>query len=154
MTLIVSAPGTAPATTDYVKEIHFTAPPEKVFDALTTLTGLASWWVPVTGSGAEGAELRFTFGAGQTLVAHVQEANRPSTVIWHVMFCDVEPDWVGTSPTFTLTPAGDGGSELTFRHKGLGPHLECYDQCRAGWDHFLPSLHSYVESGTGTPTRA
>jgi uncharacterized protein YndB with AHSA1/START domain len=154
MTPTVSAAEVGQSVTDYAKQIHFSAPPEKVFDALTTLTGLASWWAPVTGSGAEGGELCFSYGAGQTLVVHVEEAHRPSTVVWHVESCNVVPDWVGTSPAFTVTPSGAGGSELTFRHEGLGPQLECYDQCRAGWDHFLPSLHDYVESGTGAPIRA
>jgi uncharacterized protein YndB with AHSA1/START domain len=150
MTPITSAPA---VTTDYTKQIQFSAPPEKVFDALTTVAGLASWWVPVTGSGTAGGELRFAFGAGQTLVAHVQEASRPSTVVWHVESCNVAPDWVGTSPTFTVSRSAEGGSELTFRHEGLGPQLECYDQCRAGWDHFLPRLQAYVESGAGAPIR-
>ena len=54
-------------------QIQFSAPQDKVFDALTTVAGLASWWAPVTGSGAAGGELRFAFGAGQTLVAHVRD---------------------------------------------------------------------------------
>ena len=141
-----------PAVTgDYTKQIQFSAPPDQVFDALTTVAGLASWWAPVTGSGAAGGELRFSYGAGQTMVVQVEEADRPSTVVWRVEWCNVLPDWAGTSPTFTVRRSAEGGSELAFRHEGLGPQLECYDQCRAGWDHFLPSLRAYVESGAGTP---
>ena len=150
MTPIAPAPGIDPAAADYAKQIHVDAPREKVFDALTTLTGLASWWAPVTGSAAEGGELRFTFPPG-IKVLHVEEAT-PSTVIWNVTSCDFQPDWVGTTLTFTLSPSGTEGHELQFRHEGLLPQLECYDQCSVAWgDHFLPRLQRYIESGTGSP---
>jgi uncharacterized protein YndB with AHSA1/START domain len=42
MTPIAPAPAAGQAVTDYAKQIHFSVPPEKVFDALTTLTGLAT----------------------------------------------------------------------------------------------------------------
>src|SRR5215470_12898824 len=44
------------ANTDYETTIHVTAPPDAVFDALTTTSGLAAWWNPATGSGERGGE--------------------------------------------------------------------------------------------------
>jgi hypothetical protein len=41
---------------------------DTVYEALTTLRGLAGWWAPVTGSGAEGGELRFTFRSDEAKV--------------------------------------------------------------------------------------
>jgi uncharacterized protein YndB with AHSA1/START domain len=138
---------------DYRKELHIGAAPQTVFDALTTLAGCASWWAPASGSPAPGGELRFTFDdPGAPLVLHVAEADRPAAVAWQVRACDFLPDWVGTAITFVLTPAADG-CELRFRHVGLRPQLDCYDQCRAGWDYFLPSLRDYAESGAGRPYR-
>jgi hypothetical protein len=43
-----------------------------VFGALTTVSGLASWWAPATGSGT--GELRFDFGTGAPLVIRVLDA--------------------------------------------------------------------------------
>jgi hypothetical protein len=34
---------------------------------------------------------------------------------------------------------------------GLAPGLACYDECQAGWDHFLGSLVALVEHGEGQP---
>lgn len=141
---------TSIAPADYAKQLHFDAPGEKVLGALTSPDGLASWWAPVTGCGTEDGELQFTFGPGQTLVVHVAEASY-SAVRWQVTACDFMPDWVGTSPTFVLGPWGAAGTELRFRHEGLRPQLECYETCWAGWDHYLPSLQAYVESGAGWP---
>lgn len=89
----------------------------------------------------------FTFGMEDPLVLSVEEAKHPSSVIWKVTSCAFLPDWVGTTPTFTLGRSGTAECELQFRHLGLRPQLECYDQCSAGWDQYLPSLRRYIESG-------
>jgi hypothetical protein len=61
-------------------------------------------------------------------------------------------DWVGTSIHFDLTPPASGGTDLDFRHVGLTPRLECFHDCKSGWDHFNPtSLRDYVETGAGHP---
>jgi hypothetical protein len=52
---------------------------------------------------------------------------------------------------FELASAGPDRTELTFRHAGLRPSLDCYDSCSLGWDHYLRSLRSLVETGTGMP---
>ncbi len=142
------------AADDYARQIQFDARPEKVFDALTTTAGFASWWAPATGSAVEGGELRVSFlGIEEPLVLHVEEAKRPSTVIWKVEACDFLPDWAGTRQAFTLSESGTGGCDLQFCHEGLRPQLECYDMCSAGWNQYLPSLRDYIETGTGNPFR-
>jgi hypothetical protein len=41
------------AAGDYAKQIHISASPERVFDALTTAAaGFAAWWAPAAGSAA------------------------------------------------------------------------------------------------------
>ena len=135
---------------DYQKTIHVNAGPEALFDALTTLPGLAAWWTRATGSGETGGELRFFFDPPEPCVMRVDEASRPTTVRWTVTGCDFLPDWVGTRPTFTIT-AADGGAELQFRHHGLTEELDCIDMCTRGWDHFLGSLRQYAEVGRGMP---
>jgi len=135
--------------TDYQAVVLFDAPPEAVFDALTTTVGLAGWWAPVSGLGSTGGELRFVFSA--PLLIHVDQAQRPSDVRWTVVECSFLPDWVGTTLRFDLRPRGSGGCEVQFRHQGLTPRLECFSLCRAGWDHQLASLHDYVASGQGQP---
>jgi uncharacterized protein YndB with AHSA1/START domain len=38
------------ATGDYTKQIRMSAPPERVFDTLTTAAELAAWWAPASRS--------------------------------------------------------------------------------------------------------
>jgi uncharacterized protein YndB with AHSA1/START domain len=136
---------------DYQAVLQFDASPEAVFEALTTVAGLAGWWMPVSGAGSEGGELRFDSGYEDPLIIHVDRARRPMMVAWSVLACGFLPDWVGTRPVFTLSPVGIGGCELRFRHHGLTAQLECFTTCRAGWDQYLASLHDYVRTGRGRP---
>ena len=136
-------------TRDYEKHLDLTRPPAEVFTALSTPTGVSAWWMPTTGSGEEGGELVLDMPPGP-LVLRVDVAEAPREVAWSVLRCDFMPDWVGTAPVFVLHPTAAGGTGLAFRHRGLTPRLECYGQCRQGWDHYLASLRDHVETGGGT----
>jgi uncharacterized protein YndB with AHSA1/START domain len=136
---------------DYQATLTFSAPPQSVFEALTTRPGLGGWWTEaVTGSGEQGEELRFYFGDEVATIMRVDVAKPATLVQWTCLGYQHLPDWAGTTITFALSPAG-GGTKLDFRHRGLTPRLECFDMCRSGWDHFLPSLRSYADTGRGDP---
>ena len=139
------------SATDYRKTIDIQATPEAVFSAIATVEGVNGWWTRATGSADRGGQLEFWFGSDDHLVVTVEEAARPSTVCWVVTECDFLPDWVGTRPTFTLTPLANDATRLHFRHHGLSQELDCIEMCTRGWDHFIPSLGQYVETGTGNP---
>jgi len=143
---------------DYARDLHINAPTTTVYAALTTLEGCSAWWAPASGSALAGGELRFTFDDPDTpLTLRVAEAAEAaagtSWIAWQVQACEFLPDWKGTTLTFGITAVADGTTDLQFRHAGLSPRLECYDQCQAGWNYFLPSLRAYAETGTGTPRR-
>jgi uncharacterized protein YndB with AHSA1/START domain len=138
---------------DYQSQLTLHAPADAVFDALTTLAGLAAWWTPVSGNGLTGGELTFTFGPAAMVVMRVDVAERDVGVHWTAIACHHD-DWVGTTVHFDLEAMPAGGTELRFRHAGLTPRLECYSDCKSGWDHFIPSLRAYVETGTGNPNQS
>jgi uncharacterized protein YndB with AHSA1/START domain len=137
--------------TDYAKTIRVQASPDALYDAITTADGLSAWWTRAEGSGDAGGELRFSMSAPRPLLVHVDVATRPTSLRWTVTECTFEPDWVGTHPTFGITPVGDGACDLEFRHVGLTDDLECIDMCTRGWDHYIDSLRAYVETGRGNP---
>jgi uncharacterized protein YndB with AHSA1/START domain len=138
-------------TTDYQITLRVKALPNAVFDALTTVTGLAAWWNPATGSGESGGDLRFIMKAPEPLVMHVDEASRPTSVRWSVTDCPFLPDWIGTRPTFSISPVDRQNTELHFRHHGLDQDLECIGVCSRSWDHYMTSLRDYLETGRGSP---
>ena len=60
---------------------------------------------------------------------------------------------LGTTVAFDIVPSGSG-TELRFRHAGLTPQLECWDDCFAAWTHFMVSIETFAQTGTGTPFEA
>jgi uncharacterized protein YndB with AHSA1/START domain len=129
------------------------APRRTVFDALTTVPGLEGWWASeVAGSPERDGtfELRFR-GAGETITMRVDDTEPDRVVAWTCLNHSGLTDWNGTGIRFDLSDAGDDCARLAFRHRGLVPELPCYEQCHAGWDHFLGSLVSFAEGRGGTP---
>lgn len=148
-------PSTPPITTgsdDYVYEMRVHAPPPQIIEALTDDTVISRWWTAATRTERHGDEVRLFMGDGAPFVSFtVEHAPPASEVTWTVTDCAVMADWVGTKPSFVVRPGDDGTSSIAFRHVGLRPALECFDQCRAGWNHFMPSLHQFLETGEGRP---
>lgn len=147
---VAPSPRASATSPDYQKTLRVKAGPDAVFDALTTASGLSAWWTRATGSGETGGELAFFMNTPEPLLIRVDRATRPTFVHWTVTDCPFLTDWVGTRLTFTVEQV-DEGSELHFRHHGLTAALDCIEMCTRGWDHFLPSLSSFVEVGHGSP---
>jgi uncharacterized protein YndB with AHSA1/START domain len=133
-----------PSDTDFESTLLFESPPEAVFDTLVTPSAFADWWMPATGSADEDGELTFLWGDAGTVV-RIDSAPRPSAVSWTVLSCGAPlEDWVGTTISFTIEATASGGSRVRFRHAGLA-QLECFGQCRKGWEQYLPALVGLVD---------
>ena len=130
----------------------FASPPEVVLAALQSTEGISAWWGPATGSAAEGGRFRADFGEGRYHEIVVRSL-QPRRVEWTSASAPHhDGEWEGTTMLFELAPHG-AGTELSFRHAGLIPELECYGNCSAGWNQVLASLVAYVDTGTGRPYR-
>jgi len=141
----------APAADDYTYTMCVDVPLPQILAAVTDDLVIRAWWTAATGSIRHGDNVRLLMGGDDTLlVGFTVEHPGAAEVAWHVSDCVVE-DWVGTRPTFTLRPNDGGTTVVEFRHVGLRPALECFDMCRAGWNHFMPSLHQFLETGVGRP---
>ncbi len=152
-------------TTDFTRKLTFEATPAALRSAITTAEGVSGWWMPTVSPEPE--ILRVSFGDRG---ADLRVITAPELVIWDVVGCSAEPDWVGTtiefststsattssatsrasSPSPAAAAEAQGRFELAFTHRGLGA-LPCAENCFAGWSHFLPSLVSFVERGVGNP---
>jgi uncharacterized protein YndB with AHSA1/START domain len=137
----------------YAAELAIDAPRWLVFEALTTLHGLTSWWASTaTGSGSEAGSFELGFaGLDETITMRVDRAVVPSSVAWTCLSHTGLPDWDGTEIMFELTEDGADSTHLDFRHVGLVPELDCYERCHVGWDHFLASLAAYAAGRGGSP---
>jgi uncharacterized protein YndB with AHSA1/START domain len=129
------------------------APVADSFDAIATRKGIAAWWTPlVSGVVAQGKEFQLGFkGLDEIIRIRVDEARKPQIVRWTVVEHSGLLEWNGSSIDFALTELGRRKTTLHFRHNGLLPQLDCYRDCRAGWNHFLDSLAKVAAGSPGSP---
>src|SRR3954452_9888463 len=92
---------------DILHRIGITAPPEDVFKALTTISGLAGWWTDDTqGDDSVGGVIDFHFPvAGGSFGMKVLETKPGELVRWEVVHGPEE--WIGTEVRFDLSTADD-----------------------------------------------
>ena len=142
-------------TEDFTAVLNLPASPDTVSALFTSAAGVSRWWGSTQGDGAAGGTLVTSFGDHGVNAMRVLEAG-PTSVVWQPIALDgTTPtghmqEWLGTTIEFDIVPA-DTGSELRFRHAGLTPQLESWDDCFAGWTHFIASIEAVVKTGTGTP---
>ena len=122
--------------------------PDKVYDALTSIDGLAAWWTDDTnGSTEPGGVIEFRFPAGGFDMQVVEQ--RPDEhVAWKVVGGPAE--WVGTTIDWQLRQDGDY-TVVLFRHQGWKEPVEFKHHCSTKWATYLMSLKSLVETGAGAP---
>ena len=126
-----------------------TPSPEKVYEALTTVEGLAGWWTVDTGGDAGvGGTLAFRFPPVGGFDMEVVELRPSERVVWRVV--DGPEEWIGTTVTWDLRQDGDYTIVL-FRHEGWREPVEFMHHCSTKWGSYLMSLKSLLETGAGAP---
>lgn len=123
-----------------------TSTPDKVYEALTTVDGLAAWWTEDTKSKDGRIEFRFPPVGGFDM--EVVETRPNELVTWRV--ADGPEEWIGTTIDFELRQDGDW-TIILFAHRGWAEPVEFMHHCSTKWATFLMSLKSLVETGAGAP---
>jgi uncharacterized protein YndB with AHSA1/START domain len=125
------------------------ASPEKIYDALTTLEGLAGWWTEDTNGSADvGGVIEFRFPPGG-FDMEVIERRPAERVAWKVVAGPEE--WVGTTVEWDLRQ-DDDYTIVLFKHKGWKEPVEFMHHCSTKWATYMMSLKSLVETGEGAPS--
>lgn len=134
---------------DILHRVGATAPPQKVYEALTTRDGLAAWWTTDTaGDGVVGRIIEFRFGDTGGFDMLVLEQRPNELVEWEVT--DGPEEWIGTHVTFELKQEDDY-TIVRFAHEGWREPGEFLSHCSTKWATFLMSMKQLVETGTGSP---
>ncbi|HUR63044.1 MAG TPA: SRPBCC domain-containing protein [Candidatus Thermoplasmatota archaeon] len=146
---------------DMVHEATYAQPPEAVWEAIATKAGLDAWMMQNDFVEAKvGHRFTFTdrprpFWDGQC-PCEVVEADPPRRFVLRWNTRDKHPSTV----SFTLTPTGDGGTHLLFRHSGLTGFMG--RMMRMGMDngwgrmvrHSIPYVAERVAAGGPLPPKA
>ena len=125
------------------------APPERVYEAVTTRAGLAAWWTSETvAEPVVGAIIEFRFGERYHDKMRVNRLQPNRRVEWECIEDDDE--WVGTTFVFDLEER-EGRTVLRFTHGNWREATDFFASCNFHWGHYLRSLKQYCETGLGQP---
>ena len=141
------------------RSIEISAPPERVFRALTTAAELSEWFqVAIEGELAAGREVWMTSThpdhKGQRFQVRIKEMTRPSRVVWewHPGAVDETLDYSReprTTVTFTIEPFARGSrlsvSETGFDAISLARRAKVYQDNVQGWTEVVVWLQKHVE---------
>jgi uncharacterized protein YndB with AHSA1/START domain len=144
----------------YHRQLMLSAPAADVYRAVATQQGVRSWWNDACEVADHvGGLASFSFGQTRK-VMRIDRLEPGREVRWHCVESHIDAagiapgEWLGTDIVFQLTPRGETQTVLDFEHIGLTPDLGCWGICNAGWDQFMVSLRSLVETGQGAPFMA
>lgn len=119
--------------------------PEKIYKAITTEEGIASWWSKTNNAKAQaGSIYRIYFGPDYYKEIKVTELVPNKKVVWKIL--DAHPEWVSTTITFDIG-IGNNNTELRFRHSDWKDYTNMFAQCNHHWGIFLINLKTYTETG-------
>lgn len=125
------------------------ATPEKIYEAVTTQEGLASWWAKQTTAKAEmGFVNTFTFGEFRNEIK-VTKLIPDNEVKWECI--DSIEEWIGTTISFNLEEK-EQKTLLRFTHGDWKEVSDIFAGCNYNWALFMKSLKLYCETGTGSPS--
>lgn len=114
--------------------MHIPVPPEKVFAALDSDRGRASFWAE-SADEVDG-QIEFRFINGYAYESRLLERRVPEVF---------SIDYFGGPARFELTSDGDGGTDLLLTHDNVGP--EEWNEVHAGWLNVLFPLKAWVIHG-------
>jgi len=134
------------------RTVDLTAPPEKVWAALTTAEGLAAWFGnQATIDLRPGGSAQMKWTEGFTADMRVERVEEPSVFgfTWHIYGLP-EDDPRRTYVEFTLEPAGPG-TRLTVVESGFAQLPEdayraAFDGNTSGWASELAELADYLDA--------
>ena len=140
---------------DIIHRVGIKSPANQVYQALTSLDGLAHWWTEdVQGDGGLGGKIEFNFRSptGElkgNAIMEVQELSAEKAVRWRCV--DGPAEWIGTDITFRLSRE-DSQTIVDFGHRNWREAVDFTSHCSMKWATFLLSLREYIETGTGKPS--
>lgn len=142
---------------DYQSIISANVPVKEAFEKIGRIS---EWWTR-KGYTGESKKLgdKFRVSFGETYVDfEIVEVIPDRSIVWRVNdsclnWLTNKKEWNGTSVIWILAPEGRG-ARITMTHQGLRPEVECFEQCKAGWNFYSgQSLLKLLNAGRGLPDR-
>jgi len=142
---------------NYTASIKIDATPQEVFKSINNIT---DWWTENMEGSSQKLNDEFTvqFGDIHYSLQKIVEFIPNKKVVWlvtdsHLSWIKDKQEWTNTKISFEIISKGTY-TQLIFTHIGLVPEIECYNDCRKGWDQYIKdSLFKLLTSGKGLPDK-
>ncbi|HET6994515.1 MAG TPA: SRPBCC domain-containing protein [Chitinophagaceae bacterium] len=123
--------------------VFFKTTPEKIYQAITTQQGIASWWSRDNNAKPEkGSIYRISFGGDYYKEIKVLELGAGKKVVWEILHAD--PEWLNTKVSFDIS-SGKNSTVLRFSHSGWKEYTDLFAQCSYHWAIYLGNLKAFTE---------
>ena len=125
------------------------SPAAKIYEALTTKTGVAGWWTIQNkiGNQINGMNI-FDFGERYHNEMKIIDLQPNKRVEW---LCEEgDKEWIETRFVFEIEET-ELYSVLRFSHNDWKEETDFFASCNYHWGYYLQSLKLYCETGAGTP---
>jgi hypothetical protein len=143
--------------TDFATVLLVNQTPAQVFQAINNVGG---WWTTTFEGHPQQHGGVFTVRFGETYITcKIVELIAGKKIVWLVTDCNKpwlkdKKEWKGTTISWEISGKGDI-TEISFRHVGLVPGIECFEVCSNAWGSYIHnSLLSLISTGKGQPTKA
>ena len=142
---------------NYTASIKIDATPQEVFKSINNIT---DWWTENMEGSSQKLYDEFTvqFGDIHYSLQKIVEFIPNKKVVWlvtdsHLSWIKDKQEWTNTKISFEIISKGTY-TQLIFTHIGLVPEIECYNNCRKGWEQYIKdSLFKLLTSGKGLPDK-
>jgi hypothetical protein len=134
-------------------------------EAFAAINNVRAWWSGNIDGDTDqlGAEWNYRYKDIHFSKQRITELVPGKRVAWLVIdsylsFVENKAEWNGTEITFDIAQEGSqtgNQTEVTFRHQGLTPEVECYDGCSNAWGFIInTSLRNLIATGKGEPFKS
>jgi hypothetical protein len=141
---------------NYHSSIHADISPKKAFD---NINHVSEWWTENIEGNSEKLDDVFTVHFGETFVIFkIIESVPHKKIVWLVTDCHLpwlkdKKEWSNTTISWEVS-FENGLAKIDMTHIGLVPGIECYNDCKKGWDHYIQeSLFKLITEHEELPQR-
>lgn len=128
-------------------------------EAQKRINNVSEWWTKNFKGSANKVNDKFTVRFGETFVDfQINEVVSGKKIVWSVTDCYLhwlndKKEWNDTIIEWEIASNGKS-TKINMTHVGLVPEVECYNDCRKGWNFYVnESLFKLLTEGKGIPDK-
>jgi hypothetical protein len=140
--------------TDYHTTIVVNASPLQATEAINQVK---LWWTENTEGSTNTPNDLFKVTFGETFSRFkITEIIPGEKINWLVLDCNLhwmnnKKEWKDTNILWKIS-SFNNSTRIDMTHVGLGPGIECFEDCTKGWNHYVKeSLYKLITEGKGVP---